>query len=95
MATEARTQEKLIRYLKKKGCYVLKPKPGPGVPVGCPDVLALFEGFWAAFEVKATPHSKLQPLQVETLLKFEEWSFARIVTPSNIDDVVAELETIL
>lgn len=92
---ERKTQERLVKYLKGKGCYVLVTKPGPGTPVGCPDVLALYEGFWAAFEIKKSPKAKFQPLQKETLIKFDEWSFARIVHPENIDDIIAELDKIL
>lgn len=92
---ERKTQEKLIRYLKRKGCYVVKTKPGMGTPVGCPDVFAFLEGFWAAFEVKAGPKSPYKPLQKETLLLLGEWSFVRVVHSENLEEVIAELETIL
>lgn len=95
MAAEARVQEKLVQYLKRKGCYVIKTKPGPGVPVGCPDVVALYEGFWAAFEVKARANAPFQPLQRETLALLDEWSYARVVFPENFDRVISELEAIL
>ena len=92
---EAKTQERLIKYLKRKGCYVIKLKPGLGTPVGAPDVLALREGFWAALEVKGSLKARWRPLQKETLQKLEEWSFARMVCPENYDEVIAELEAIL
>lgn len=92
---ETKLQTKLIKYLKKKGCYVIKTKPGPGTPVGCPDVLALLEGFWAAFEIKAYPNSRFRPLQQETVDKFDNWSFARVVHSGNIDEIIEELDTIL
>ena len=92
---ERQVQEKLIKYLKSKGCYVIKTKPGPGTPVGCPDVLALYEGFWAAFECKASESAKFRPLQEATLAKFSVWSFARKVYPENLDSVIQELESIL
>jgi len=92
---EAKVQKRLVRFLKSKGCYVIKTKPGPGTPVGCPDVLALYEGFWAAFEVKADSSSPFQPLQEATISKFEGWSFARVVHSENIDEVIGALELIL
>lgn len=92
---EAKTQQQLIKYLKKKGCYVIKTKPGPGTPVGCPDILALYEGFWAAFEVKSAKKAPFQPLQEETIEKLDKWSMARTVHPDNIDEVISQLETIL
>lgn len=95
MATEKDCQKRLIKHLRSKGCYVIKTKPGPGTPVGTPDVLALYEGWWGAFEVKAGPDAPFQPLQQRTIKKFDEWSFGRVVHPGNIDDIIAELEMIL
>lgn len=92
---ESKIQQKLIKYLKGKGCYVIKTKPGPGTPVGCPDVIALYEGFWAAFEVKAGPNSPFQPLQEKTISKMADWSFAKVVHSENYNEVIAELEMIL
>jgi Holliday junction resolvase len=95
MVREAEIQSKLIKYLKSKGCYVLKTKPGTGIPVGCPDVFAFHEGFWCAFEVKANKRSKFQPLQKETVDKLAVWSFAKVVHSENIDEVISELEYML
>jgi len=92
---EGKTQQKLIKFLKSKGCYVIKTKPGPGTPVGTPDVLALLEGWWGAFEVKAYANSKFQPLQKETIEKLAVWSTARVVHSENIDDVIKELDRML
>lgn len=93
--TEANLQSKLIKYLKDRGCYVIKTKPGVGTPVGCPDIIALYEGFWCAFEVKAHATSAFQVLQKDTLAKLEEWSFARMVHSENFDKVIEELEIML
>lgn len=92
---ERKTQEKLIKYLKSKGAYVIKTKPGVGTPTGCPDVIALYEGFWAAFEVKRGKDAPYEPLQLETIQKLSTWSFARVVYPENLQDVIAELEEIM
>lgn len=94
---EAKTQTKLIKYLKGKGCYVIKTRPDArgSVPVGCPDVFAFKEGFWAAFECKASLKAPYRPLQKETVAKLDEWSFARRVSHENLQDVIAELEAIL
>lgn len=95
MAREIEIQQKLIRYLKSKGCWVIKLKPGLGIPVGSPDILALYEGWWGAFEVKATEKSKFQPLQKETLKKLDQWSYATAVYAENYEKVIAELEHML
>lgn len=95
MAAEARVQAKLIKYLNDKGCYVVKTKPGMGTPVGCPDVFAFYEGFWAAFECKANKNAGWKPLQKETLDLLAQWSFVWVVYPENLDSVITELEDIL
>lgn len=92
---EAKTQKRLIQYLKGKGCYVIKTRPGAGIPVGCPDILFLFKDFWGAIEVKASENAVWQPLQKPTLEKLASWSWARKVYPENVDEVIAELNDIL
>lgn len=89
---ESKTQSKLIKKLKSMGFYVIKTKPGPGVPIGCPDVIAFKEGFWCAFEVKSSKTAKFQPRQKETIEKLNNWSYAKVVYPANYDEIVAELE---
>jgi len=95
MSIESRLQSAIRKYLKDKGCYVLVIKPQPGIPDGMTDILFMLEGFWGAIEVKNSPKAKYQPLQMETLLKFNEWSWARRVDPSSWPDVKAELEAML
>jgi len=92
---EGKIQAKLIKFLKKRGCYVIKTKPGPGTPVGCPDIIALYEGLWIAIEVKARKNSPYQPLQKETLDKLSAWSLVYVVHEENYDEVIIELERIL
>lgn len=94
---EKKVQTRLIKYLKKKGCYVIKTQvDGRGlVPVGCPDVIALYEGWWGAFECKGSAKAKFQPLQEVTIEKLNNWSIAMVVHPDNIDDVISQLEMML
>ena len=92
---ESKLQSEIRRYLREKGCYVLVVTGGPGVPDGCPDIIFMLEGFWAAIEVKKGPKAAYRPLQKETLAKMNAWSFARRVDPTNWDKVKAELEHIL
>lgn len=92
---ESQVQKRLIKFLKSKGCYIIKTKPGLGTPVGCPDVWAFLEGWWGAFECKATEKSPFQPLQKETLEKLDKWSTAMVVHSGNIDDVILQLEKML
>ena len=95
MAKESIFQTKIIRYLKSRGCYVIKNSAVVGVPVGCPDVVFFKEGYYGFLEVKASKRSKFQPLQKETLKKLDDWSYARAVYPENWDEIHAELEDML
>lgn len=95
MSLESNLQSKIRNYLEDKGCYVLVITIGPGIPTGCSDIIFMLEGFWGAIEVKDSPKAKYQPLQEETLEKFNEWSWARRVDPTNWPDVKVELEAML
>lgn len=95
MNSESKLQSEIIKYLKQKGCYVIKSRPGPGTPTGCPDIIFMLEGFWGAIEVKAGPSSRYQPLQKETLTLMNEWSWAKRVDTSNWLAVKAELGDML
>jgi len=95
MSAEKTLQSGVVKYLRSKGCYVIKTKPGAGTPAGCPDVIFLLEGFWGALEVKASTQATYQPLQKETLERFNEWSWAKRVDPNNWLEVKQELEAML
>lgn len=92
---ESKLQTQVIKFLKSKGCYVIKTQPGAGIPVGCPDIIALFEGCWLAIECKADAKSSYQPLQEETLEKLDEWSYAKMICPQNWSIIKQELEAFI
>lgn len=95
VATESTLQAKIIKWLKSKGAYVIKTKPGPGVPVGCPDVVFIFEGAWGVIEVKSSKTAKVQPGQPETLLRLARWSpFVYKCYPENWPAIQTELSTL-
>lgn len=75
---EAKLQKKIIDWLKANGVYVIKTRVLPGVPVGCPDIIGLYQDRWIAIEVKADPKAKYRPGQAETLEHLKrgnEWVF--------------------
>ena len=92
MAKESRLQSEVIKYLKHKGCYVIKNTPGAGTPVGCPDIIALIEGAWLALEIKSDIESPYQPLQKATIDKLSDWSLCKMICPQNWSDIKQELE---
>lgn len=92
---EAKVQSKVIKYLHDKGCVVIKTHPGLGTPTGTLDIVFFKEGFYGWLECKAKKNAKWQPLQKETLEKFNNWSWARALYPENYDEIIKELDTIL
>ncbi len=90
--TESSLQSTIIKYLRGKGCYVIKTRPGVGTPDGCPDIIALCGGLWFALEVKGSATAKYQPLQAETIEKLDSWSWCKRVDPSNWFEIKIELE---
>lgn len=95
MSIESRLQTDIRKYLRGKGCYVLVVKAQPGIPDGCSDIIFMLEGFWGAIEVKASPNSPYKPLQLETLEKFNDWSWAKRVDPMSWPEIQQELEAML
>lgn len=95
MTKESTFQATVIRYLKAKGCYVIKTG-GLGTPDGCPDVIALIDGGgWVALEIKASKTSKFQPLQKKTIEKLNEMYYSKVIYPAIWNETKKELETIL
>lgn len=95
MSVESNLQSEIRKYLRSKGCYVIKTQAGPGVPKGCTDIIFMLEGFWGGIEVKKSPKAGYQTLQEETIEKFEKWSFGRRVDPTTWPVLREELERIL
>lgn len=92
---EAKFQAKIVSYLKKKGCVVLKYEQNATTHSGFPDILFMESGFWGAIEVKKSKNAKFQPLQKEMIEKLDKMSWARVVYPENWEEVKKEIEEIL
>lgn len=96
---EKKLQTQIIKHLKGKGCYVIKTKPQPGIPVGCPDIIALYKNTWIAIEVKKARGAKYETGQ-EATLEFlsglnafvwtvypENWENIKIILDTNLFDI--------
>lgn len=95
MSAESRLQGEIRKFLRSMGCFVMVIKPQPGIPDGTPDIIFMKEGFWGAIEVKKDRTSPYQPLQKEYLEKFNQWSWAKRIDPSNWTEIQIELEMML
>ena len=90
-AKESDFQADLIRWLKSKGCFVIKHQAGPGVPAGTADLSFYHLGFYGFIEVKLRKNSKHQPGQDAFVKKMSEWSYARFVSPETFPELEEDL----
>ncbi len=90
---EAKLQSEIIGWLKINGVYVIKPRSGPGVPHGCPDIIGLYKDRWLTIEVKTDATSKFQPLQKDTLARLKAGNrFVYVVYPENWAETKKDLQ---
>jgi len=86
----------VVKYLKSKGCLVLKLTPGvAGIPVGVSDRVFFKEGFYGFFELKKNAKAPFRPLQKEFLEKMDNWSYAKAIYPENWEETRKELDCML
>lgn len=95
MAREADFQKTIIKWLRAKGCLVIKYQQNATTRASIPDIIFLKEGFWGAIEVKKSKTSKFQPGQKEMVSKMNEMSWAKVVWPENWKETQKELGEIL
>ena len=95
--SEATFQAGIIRWLKAKGCVVMKIPAGyASIPTGFPDILALLDGGgWICLEVKASPKASYRPLQKEWIKRLDAMFYCRAVDPTNWDEIKKEIEQII
>lgn len=86
-------QKKVVSWLKKHKCFVIKNDPT--VHAGVADLFFCKEGFYGFIECKKSKTAKFRPGQKEFLAKMDEWSWARAVFPENWDEIKKELEGLL
>lgn len=91
-------QSQIMKWLRSKGCVVLKYQQNATTRAAIPDILALHEGFWLAIEVKKTKSSPFRPGQKQMVEKLDNWSWAKVVwggKNSNWPEIKKELEELL
>ena len=90
--TENKYQAKIIKLLEDMfpGCLVVKLDTS--YRQGLPDLLILWEKFWAVLEVKPTKDSLSQPNQEYYIEQLNEMSFAAYIYPENEVEVLSALQ---
>ena len=89
---EGQYQSKIIGRLEERfpGCVVLKTDAG--YRQGFPDLLILWNEFWASLEVKTSPSSSIQPNQDFYVQRLDDMSFAAYIYPENEEEVLDALQ---
>lgn len=92
MPSEGNFKSKLIARLRAMfpGCIVMKNDPN--IIQGIPDLTILYGPHWAALETKKSEHASCQPNQEYYVELMNEMSFARIVYPENVEEVLYDLQ---
>lgn len=90
--TEARYQSKLIKKLEDifPGCVILKNDSS--YRQGIPDIILLWNEFWASLEVKVDEDASSRPNQDHYIQKLNEMSFAAYIFPENEEEVLDALQ---
>lgn len=90
---EKQLQTKIIKFLKERGVYVIKTRPSPGTPTGCPDIIGLYGSRHTEIEVKASAQAPYRPGQELTLqyLQARGAEFVYTAYPENWEEVKADL----
>lgn len=90
---ENQFQARLIKDIKHRfpGCIILKNDPE--YIQGFPDLTILYGTHWAVLECKASSNSSHQPNQDYYILKADEMSFGRFISPENKKEVLDELQS--
>ena len=96
MTLEKDFQKTVIKWLKSKGCIVLKYQQNATTIVGVSDVFFCKEGFYGFIECKKAKNSSLRPGQQAFINKVNEWSYGKIVWPGDCwEKTKKELEQML
>lgn len=84
---EAKLQKKILEWLRANGVYCIKTRVLPGVPVGCPDIIGLYQNRWLAIEVKASAKASFRPGQRITLDRLGiDNEFVYVAYPENWEE---------
>lgn len=93
MMLEKEFQKKVISFLKKQGCFVMKTDPT--VHNGVADLFFCKDGFYGFIECKRSKTARFRPGQKEFIEKMDIWSYATVAYPENWSDIQKELKEIL
>lgn len=92
---ESDFQKTVIKWLRSKGCVVLKYEQNATTRAGVADVFFCKEGFYGFIECKKAKNSSLRPGQKQFIEKMNDWSYGSIAYPENWEGIKDELREML
>lgn len=96
MVLERDFQKNVIKWLRSKGCVVLKYQQNATTVAGVSDIFFCKEGFYGFIECKKSKNSSLRPGQQAFIDKMDEWSYGKIIWPGDRwEEAKKELDTLL
>lgn len=95
--SEGKFQSQAITWLRAQGAYVIKTRPGFGIPSGCPDVFVFYGRNHADIEFKASEKAPYRAGQEATLSYLKRSGggnpFVYTAYPENWAEIQADLLT--
>ena len=90
--TENKYQAQIIKKLKAMfpGCMIMKSDPD--YQQGIPDLIILWEKYWATLEIKTSRSASTQPNQRHFIERLDKMSFAAFIYPENEEEVLFALQ---
>ena len=96
MVKEQSVQSKFIKFLKSKGCYVMKVQASSFVPKGTADIFWCYRKAYGWLEAKASKYSEKQVGQQQFIERMNGWGvFACFVFPENFEEVKRRIDGII
>lgn len=93
--TEGKFVSQAMKWLRSQGAYVIKTRPGFGIPAGCCDVFVFYGPNHADIEFKASPKAPYRAGQEATLAYLRRSGtgnpFVYTAYPENWEEIKAEL----
>lgn len=98
MGPEKKVENKIRKFLESNGSFVMKTHGGsPGVPVGIPDLFAIYKGIAIFIEVKREKGGRIKPIQIAQIdsLKLHGTIAIVAIDTSYVEDLIETIDTLI
>ncbi|MBF7029698.1 VRR-NUC domain-containing protein [Staphylococcus kloosii] len=95
---EKKVENKIRNFLESSGAFVMKTHGGsPGVPVGIPDLFAIYRGIAIFIEVKREKGGRVKPIQIAQIDNLKQHGAIAIIANgvSYVEDLIETIDTLI